>query len=57
MSKRNWILRLKCEVTKEIECEDCTEEQARADPWEHAVGDEIEIEQIDWEVIDIRPSP
>lgn len=52
--KRSWIVRLRCVVVKEITCEDCTEDQARDDPWEHVDGDELEIEQVDWEVKSVK---
>lgn len=52
---RSWIVRAKCVVMKEIVCDDCTEEQARADPFEHAV-DETEIGQSDYTVVDVKPN-
>lgn len=57
MSKRgDWIVRMRCGVVKEVNCDNCTEEQARTDPWEYVVGDETEIEQYDWEVMSIEPN-
>lgn len=49
----SWIVRMKCEVTKEVTCDNCTEEEARNDPWEHAT-DEHEIDQVDWEVESVK---
>ena len=49
----SWIVRMECTVTKEVVCEDCTEEQARNDPWTFAV-DEMEIDQIDWKVQSVK---
>jgi hypothetical protein len=48
-----FIVKLACKVTKQVICEDCTLEQAEEEPFDHAV-DEVEIEQIDWEVIDVQ---
>jgi len=50
--KSSWDVRMRCTVTKIVHCEDCTEEEARTDPFEHAV-DEQEIEQVDWEVREV----
>lgn len=51
--KSNWIVRLKCEVIKEVYADDCTEEQATQNPLEHATG-ETEIDQRDWEVVSVH---
>lgn len=47
--KGSWIVRVKCTVLKNVYVSNCTEEQARIVPFEHA-DDELELEQIDWEV-------
>jgi hypothetical protein len=47
------IVTMRCTVTKEVVCENCTEEEARNAPWDHAV-DERELGQEDWEVRSIR---
>lgn len=52
-TKGTYTVRLRCTVHKIITCEDCTEEQARTEPYEHAT-DEMETEQIDWEVVDVQ---
>lgn len=52
---RSWIVRAECHVTKEIICEDCTEEQARNDPFEHAV-DENEIHGDTVRVVSVEPN-
>jgi len=44
---------VKCVVYKVLTCEDCTEEQARTDPWDHAVH-EVEQDQLDWEVLYVK---
>lgn len=51
--KGSWTVRMRCTVTKDVICENCTEEEARTDPFEHAV-DEMEIDQRDYEVTDVR---
>lgn len=53
MAKKQWEVTVRREVTKIVTCEDCTEEQARRDPFEHAV-DEHEVDQIDWEVKNVK---
>lgn len=53
--KGSWIVRVKAEVIKEIVCEDCTEEQARDDPYEHMV-DETETDTIHIRIESVRPN-
>ena len=53
---KQWIVEMVCSVKKQVICEDCTEEQAYESPFDHAV-DEIELEQIDWEVVDVKEAP
>jgi hypothetical protein len=45
----NWKVRVRCVVTKIVYCDNCTEEEARAEPWDYAV-EEHEVEQVDWAV-------
>jgi hypothetical protein len=52
-SKRSWIVTVKAKVKKSIVVTDCTEEEARTDPFKHAISED-EIEQIDWEVLDVE---
>lgn len=47
--KGNWAVTMKCEVLKLVECSDCTEEEARNNPFEHS-DSEREIDQMDWNV-------
>lgn len=47
--KTNWIVRMTRTVTTDVYCDDCTEEQARNDPFEYST-DEVEIDQQDYEV-------
>lgn len=54
--KCSWIVRMKCTVVKEVVCDDCTEEEAREHPYDHAVGDEDEVEQTDYDVISVEPN-
>lgn len=51
--KGTWEVRVKATVTKLVRCEDCTEEQAERNPYDHST-DEMEIEQTDYEVLDVR---
>ena len=44
-----------CTVTKEVFCDDCTEEEARNMPWDHATS-EHEIDQGDYEVTKVYPN-
>jgi hypothetical protein len=44
-----FVVYMKCRVTKAITCENCTEQQARESPFEFAT-DEQETDQLDWEV-------
>lgn len=53
--KGSWIVTLEVTVRREIICDDCTEDEARALPYEFAV-DEQDKEQIDWKFIRIEPN-
>lgn len=53
--KKNWIVRMRCEVTKDVFVDDCTEEQARCNPWGHS-SNEVEIDQHNWEVKSVKPN-
>jgi len=55
MKRDNWIVTMKCTVLKVVVLQDCTEGQAQDNPWDYAI-DENEVEQIDWEIIDIEPN-
>lgn len=44
---------LRCKVRKLVTCKDCTEDQAREHPFDYAV-DELEIDQEEWEVVEVR---
>lgn len=48
----NWSVRMRCVVIKDVHCSHCTKSQAEMTPWNYA-DDEIEIEQVDWEVVDV----
>ena len=50
---KRFTVEMVCKVRKSVTVECETEEQARADPWEYAT-DEMEIDQIDWEVMDVQ---
>lgn len=49
---KNWMVKMRCVVIKEVSCPDCTEEEARTKPFEMA-DDETEVVQVDWEVLDV----
>jgi hypothetical protein len=51
-AKSNWVVRLRCVVTKVVYAENCTEEQAAEDPWAYSVNED-EISQEDWKVLRI----
>jgi len=53
--KGSWIVTIHATVTKKVVCENCTEAQARNDPFEFAV-DENEVEQDDWEIVRVEPN-
>lgn len=52
-AKKNWIVRMKCVVLKDVYCTDCTEEQATSDPFEYA-SNEVEVDQHDYEVRSVK---
>lgn len=54
--EKQLLVTVACRVKKQLTVEGCTEEQALEDPWEYAV-DECEIDQYDWDVIDVREMP
>ena len=53
--ERDWIVRMRCTVTKEVVVGDCTEEQAGFDPFAHNPRGEVEISMSDWEVLSVEP--
>jgi len=52
---RSWIVLVKRTVYSEIVVNDCTEEQARASPYGHAVS-ENDTDQIEYHVISVKPN-
>jgi len=48
-----YLVRMRCVVIKHVYCEDCDEEEARHNPFDHAV-DETEVDQVDWEVTSVE---
>lgn len=52
---RSWVVKVRCAVDKEIVCDNCTQEQAAAEPFAHAI-DEREIGQRDWETVSVVPN-
>jgi hypothetical protein len=53
MTRRNWTVTVECKVQKSVDVENCTEEEARANPWDFAVN-EVETDQIDWHVTNVK---
>lgn len=53
--KGNWVVIAECVVRKRIDLRNCTREQAKNDPWEHA-HDEQELEQIECTVTKVIPA-
>ncbi len=51
--KKNWNVEMECVVSKDVHLSNCTEEEARADPW-HYSDDERENGMSDWEIISIK---
>lgn len=51
--KKTWIVTIECVVDKEVVCENCTEDQARDNPWDYAI-DEREVSQSDWTVKSVK---
>lgn len=47
-----YIVRMRCIVVKDVCVSNCTKEEARSNPWDFA-NDETEVEQLDWDVIDV----
>lgn len=53
--KQNFVVRMRCVVYKDVFLENCTEEEAKTNPWDYAV-DELETDQIDWQIHNIKSS-
>ncbi len=53
--KGSWIVKARCVVIKEIVCDDCTEEEARANPYNNFTQ-ESELDTEDCTVLDILPN-
>ena len=54
-AKQSWVFKVECLVTKSVVLENCTEEEARNNPWSFAV-EETETGMIDWEFINLEPN-
>lgn len=48
-----WEVKMKCVVYKNVTCECETEDEARNNPWDHAVNEQ-ETDQVDWEVLSVK---
>lgn len=47
--KGSWIVKIEADVTLEVICDDCTEEEAENDPFAYSVEENIQ-EHLNWEV-------
>ena len=57
MSKKkgSWIVRVEVTGDRELVCDNCTEEQARDDPYNHVVS-EKDYGVTDYRVISVNPN-
>lgn len=53
--KQNWNARMRVTVIKNVRLENCTEAEAQAAPWEHAVHEQ-ESDQVDWSIEKLEPA-
>jgi len=51
--KGSWIVRMKVTGTHIVTCDNCTEDEARENPYLYAV-DEQDVETSDWEIISVE---
>lgn len=53
--KKNWYAKVQCTVIKQVHLSECTEEEASDENgmWDFA-DDEVEVEQVDWELLDLE---
>lgn len=50
---KSWTVKMRCVVEKVVTCDDCTEQDAHLHPWDYA-SDELETDQMDWEVLSVE---
>jgi hypothetical protein len=53
--KQSWIVRMRATIEKEVITSDCTEDQARNDPFMYAQS-ETELSQDDYKVLSVEPN-
>jgi hypothetical protein len=53
MEKAMWVVTIRCVVQKSVTCADCTEEQAKRNPFEYAI-EELETDQEDYDVLSVH---
>ena len=46
---KSWMVTMECKVTKAVVCENCTREEAEANPFKYATS-EMETDMVDWDV-------
>lgn len=49
MKKSNWIVTIRAELLKEVYCEECTEEEARRDPFSFSTW-EKEVDRMNYDI-------
>jgi hypothetical protein len=54
--RRDWVARICVTRLIEVCCYDCTEEEARDDPFQFQDGGETYIETIDYDVQNVKPN-
>lgn len=53
----DWTVTMERRVTVEIYCRDCTEDEARDNPYKHSdMHSETEVDSVDVDVIDVEPN-
>ncbi len=50
---KEWIVRIRCTVTKDVFTQKCTREEAEQNPWDFAVNEE-ETDVEDWETLSVK---
>lgn len=51
--RKSWIVKVKCEVTKEVVTKDCTREEAEEDLWAYSI-DEREVSMANYDILNIQ---
>lgn len=54
-SQKSWVVKVECTVNREVICENCTESEARENPFDYAIS-ERDIDMPDWDVKSVKPN-